>query len=132
MSLEMQDSLIQSIQIIAGERLNNVSFTKSYTGIVQGIDFENNKCQVSFYGDSHECIIPVNLSSFVDVSDIVIVQDIDGKGITRIVQGVISSVNEDKGMFHIYDPETDTIISSVLQLWDEELQMAINVVFELE
>jgi hypothetical protein len=129
-SQDIQNSIIEAIQIVAGERLRNVNFTKSYTGIIKSIDFENNKGIVEIYESEYECIIPHNLTSFVDKDDIVIVQDIDNNRFKYVVQGVISSTNKD--MFHIYDTIEDKIISSVLQLWDEETQQAINVTFELE
>lgn len=132
MSQDIQNSIIESIQILAGETLKNVSFTKSYTGIVKSIDFENRTCMVEIYESESEAIVPHNLASFIDVDDIVIVQDIGNNKFTKVVQGVISSVNAEKGMFHIYDSVTDTIVSSVLQLWDEETQQAINVTFEIE
>lgn len=128
MSLDLQQSLLDSVKIIAGERLKNLNFTKSYTGIIRSIN--GLKCTVEAFGEKLECTIPHNLTSFVGLRDIVIVQDIDNKGITRIVQGVINSL--DKTTFHVYDPSEDRIVSGNLQLWDEELQKPINVVFELE
>jgi hypothetical protein len=126
-NLNAQLSLLETIQTIAGERLKNVNFTKSYTGIVRSID--GLKCSIEYSGDTHECTIPHNLSSFIAKDDVVIVQDIDNKNITRIVQGVISTNGT---VFNIYDPINDVIVSSVLQLWDEELQKSINVLLELE
>lgn len=124
----IQESILSTIELIAGERLKNVNFTKSYTGIVR----ERNglKCIVEIFDSNYECIVPHNLSSFIDIEDIVIVQDIYNNGLKRIVQGVISSLNKD--MFHIYDPIEDRIVSSILQLWDEELQKPINITLELE
>jgi hypothetical protein len=129
-SQDIQNSIIEAIQIIAKERLKNVNFTKSYTGIVKTIDFENNKAMVEIFADNYECIVPHNLSSFIDKDDIVIVQDINNNKFKMVIQGVISSTNKD--MFHIYDPVTDEIISSVLQLWDEDTKEVINVTFEIE
>jgi 2-hydroxy-3-keto-5-methylthiopentenyl-1-phosphate phosphatase len=122
---EIQDSLIESIQIIAREKLKNVNFTKSFVGVVKNIN--GSKCDVEIMGSEYECIIPHILTSFIGKDDIVVVQDIDNT--TRIVQGVISSVNQ--YIFHIYDPIEDRVISSVEQLWDEELRMAIDVVLEI-
>lgn len=128
MNLDVQQSLLETVQIIAGERLKNVNFTKSYTGIVRRIN--GLSCTVEAFGSKLECIIPQNLKNFIDEEDVVIVQDIDNKGMTRIVQGVISSLNP--SIFNIYDPIADVIVSSVLQLWDEELQQPVNVRLELE
>lgn len=126
--MDFQESIIESIRTIAGEKLKNVNFTKSYTGIVRSVDGLN--CIVEIFGSDSECIIPQNLSSFVEKDDIVIIQDIANNRFKRIVQGVISSLNKD--MFHIYDPIEDKIISSIMQLWDEELQEPVDIVFELE
>lgn len=128
MNQDLQQSLFETVQIIAQERLKNVNFTKSYTGIIRSVN--GLKCTVEAFGQKLECTIPHNLASFIGLRDIVIVQDIDNKGITRIVQGVINSL--DKDMFHIYDPIADKIVSGNLQLWDEELQKPIDVIFELE
>jgi hypothetical protein len=127
-SQDIQNSILEAVQTVAGERLKNVNFTKSYTGIVRSID--GTKAIVEVFGSELDCIIPLNLSSFVGKDDIVIVQDIANNSFKRIVQGVISSINKD--MFHIYDPVEDRIVSSVEQLWDEELGMAIDVVLEME
>lgn len=128
MNLEVQQSLLETVQIIAGERLKNVNFTKSFTGVVKSIDGLN--CSVEAFGSTLTCMIPHNLSSFIDLKDVVIVQDIDNKGVTRIVQGVISSLNPD--IFNIYDPVADVIVSSVLRIWDEGLQQPLNFRLELE
>ncbi|MFC9727559.1 hypothetical protein [Bacillus cereus] len=124
----IQQSLLETVQVLAGERLKNVSFTKSFTGIVR--DVKGLRCIVEVLGSDSECIIPYNLASFVDVDDIVILQDIGNNNAQKIVQGVISSIHQD--MFHIYDPVEDRIVSSIEQLWDEELQIPINVVLEIE
>ncbi|EOO44266.1 MULTISPECIES: hypothetical protein [Bacillus] len=125
---DIQQSLLETVQILAGERLKNVNFTKSYTGIVR--DVKGLRCIVEVLGSESECIIPYNLVSFIDVDDIVIVQDIGNNNAQKIVQGVISSLHKD--MFHIYDPIEDRIVSSIEQLWDEELQKPINVILEIE
>lgn len=128
MSMDIQSKLIETIQLITGEKLKNVNFTKSYTGIVRSIKGSN--AIVEIFENELECTIPHNLLSFVDIDDIVIVQDIANNGIKRIIQGVISSLNKD--MFHIYDPVANEIVSSIMQLWDEELQQPIEIVFEME
>jgi hypothetical protein len=128
MDNELQSGLIKTIQLIAQERIKNVNFTKSYTGIV--ISMDGNKAMVEIFGNAYECIIPNNLSNYIEKDDIVVIQDISNNKVKRVVQGVISSLN--KFMFHIYDPVEDKIVSSVLQLWDDELQKPIDVVFELE
>ncbi|HFK1434992.1 TPA: hypothetical protein ACGXNJ_005146 [Bacillus cereus] len=125
---DIQQSLLETVRILAGERLKNVNFTKSYTGIVR--DVKGLRCIVEVLGSESECIIPYNLVSFIDVDDIVIVQDIGNNNAQKIVQGVISSLHKD--MFHIYDPVEDRIISSIEQLWDEELQKPISVILEIE
>jgi len=125
---DIQNSLLETVRILAGERLKNVNFTKSYTGIVR--DVKGLRCVVEVFGSESECIIPHNLVSFVDIDDIVIVQDIGNNNAQKIVQGVISSINQD--MFHIYDDVENRIVSSIEQLWDEELQMPINVILEIE
>ncbi|GAB6253583.1 hypothetical protein BCSAG_49010 [Bacillus cereus] len=124
----VQQSLIESIQILAGERLKNINFTKSFTGIVREVN--GLRAIVEVMGSDSECIIPQNLASFIAKDDIVIVQDISNTKSQKILQGVISSTNRD--MFHIYDPVEDKIVSSIEQLWDEELQQVIDVVFEIE
>lgn len=128
MNQELQNSLIETIKIVAGERLKNVNFTKSYTGLVK--EMYDNVAVVEIFESDYECMIPHNLSSYIEKNDIVIVQDISNNRFKKIVLGVISSLNKD--MFHIYDTTTDTIVSSVLQLWDEDLQKEINIVFEIE
>ncbi|KEK23933.1 hypothetical protein [Bacillus gaemokensis] len=125
---DVQQSLIESIQILAGERLKNINFTKSFTGIV--IEVNGLQAIVEINGSNSDCIIPQNLSSYIGKNDIVIVQDISNTKSQKIVQGVISSTNRD--MFHIYDTVEDRIVSSIEQLWDEELQQEIHVVFEIE
>jgi hypothetical protein len=129
MMQDIQNSIIESIKIIAGERLKNINFTKSFTGMVKDIDLNNLICTVEVNGNNTECIIPHNLANYIWVDDIIIVQDISNNKRQKIVQGVISSKNRD--MFHIYDPDTDTIISSIEQLWDEDLQMVVNVRLEI-
>lgn len=128
MSSDIQNGLIETIQRIAGERLKNLNFTKSYTGIVK--EKYGQRCVVEIFDSQYECIIPHNLANFININDIVIVQDIVNNRIKRIIQGVISSLNKD--IFHIYDPIENKIVSSLLQLWDEELQIALDVVFEIE
>jgi hypothetical protein len=125
--IDIQNSLIESIKIIAGEKLSNVNFTKSFTGVVKEVN--GLLCTVEILGSNSECIIPHNLASFINKDDIVVVQDISNTNGQKIVQGVISSINPD--IFHIYDPVEDKIVSSAEQLWDEELQMAIDVVLEI-
>lgn len=125
---DIQQSLIESIQTLAGERLKNVNFTKSFTGIVKEVN--GLQAIIEINGSNSECIIPQNLASYIWKDDIVIVQDISNTKSQKIVQGVISSTNKD--MFHIYDTVEDKIVSSIEQLWDEELQKEIHVVFEIE
>lgn len=128
MSREIQNSIIEAVQTVAGERIRNVNFTKSYTGVVRSIS--GLEAIVEVLGSDSECIIPHNLASFVGQGDIVIVQDIINGNIQKIIQGVISSIN--KNMFHIYDSVEDRVVSSVEQLWDEGLGEAIDIVFEME
>jgi hypothetical protein len=130
MSLDIQGNIIETIKIIAGEKLKNVNFTKSYTGIIRSISEDRKRAMVDIFGSELECVIPHNLAWLVDIEDIIIVQDIANNKVKRIVQGVINSLN--KVMFHIYDPIEDRIVSSVLQLWDEETQMPIEAMLELE
>lgn len=129
MDNNVQNSLISTIQTVAGEQIRNINFTKSFTGIVKKID--GLSCVVEIFGSDSDCIIPHNLLPFIDKDDIVIIQDIANNGIKRIVQGVISSLHKD--MFHIYDPIENRIVSSVMRLWDEETNQPIdNIVFEIE
>jgi tRNA 2-selenouridine synthase SelU len=129
MNWTTEEGIIESIRTIAGERLRNVNFTKSFTGIVK--DIQGLKAIVEINGSDSECIIPHNLRSYIEQDDIVIVQDVFNNMVKRIIQGTISSTR--KNMFHIYDPTTDTIVSSVLQLWDEETNQVVgNVIFEIE
>ena len=125
---ELQSSLIETIKLVAGERLKNVNFTKSYTGIAKSVDLENLIAVVEIGGTESECIIPYNLRNYIWTDDIVIVQDIANNNRQKIVQGTVATQNGD--MFHIYDPVADVIVSSVEQLWDEELQMVVNVTLE--
>jgi hypothetical protein len=125
--IDFQQSILEAIQTIAGERIKNVSFTRSYTGVVKSID--GLMCIVDYNGNDQECIIPHNLQNFVGKDDLVIIQDITNDNITRIIQGVIDSNGT---IFNIYDPIDDVIVSSVLQLWDEDLQKPIDAILELE
>lgn len=128
MSLDVQNSLIQAIQIMAGEKLKNVNFTKSYTGVVRSVN--GSTATVEILGTNSECIIPMNLASYIDKDDVVIVQDINNSNAQKIIQGVIASTQQ--WMFHIYDPVEDKIVSSVLQLWDEDTGRPVDIVFEME
>lgn len=130
MNQEIQNSILEAVKILATEKLKSINFTKSYTGIVKSIDFDKLTCVVEALGSEGECTIPHNLANFIDKDDIVIIQDINNDNKQKIVQGVVASTNTE--MFHIYDPSTDTIVSSVMDLWDEETQQVINVTFELE
>lgn len=130
MKRDLQNSLIETVQILAGERLKNVNFTKSFTGVVKSIDIESLRCIVEIDGHDSECIVPHNLLNYIWKDDVVIIQDIANNNAQKIVQGVIPSSNS-QDMFHIFDPVEDRIVSSIEQLWDEELQQEVFVQFEM-
>lgn len=131
MKRDLQNSLIETVQILAGERLKNVNFTKSFTGLVKSIDIKSLRCIVEIDGHDSECIVPHNLLNYIWKDDIVIIQDIANNNAQKIVQGVIPAYDGSQNMFHIYDDVEDRIVSSIEQLWDEELQQEIFVQFEM-
>lgn len=128
--MDIQNNIIEAIQILAGNSLSNISFTKSFSGRVNKIDKKS--CTVEAYGEEYECIIPSNLVGHIITNDVVIVQDLYNNNSRRLIQGVISS-QEDSVKFHIYDPVENVVISNILQLWDEELgEEVFGIEFEVE
>ncbi len=126
--IDIQDSLIKSIQLLAGDKINSLNFTKSFSGRV--VKIEETSCLVDAHGQSYDCIIPTNLLNHVSVEEIVVVQDLQGNNQRRIVQGVISSLGSE---IHVYDPIQDEIISSKLSLWNEGSgEEVFGIVLEIE
>src|SRR5699024_542639 len=117
------------IETLVESSMSKVNFTKSFTGqakdVIRG---EDNKCIVSAFENIYNCILPVSLVPYVAVGDLVIVQEIS-KGV-RIIQGSISNVLG--GQIHVYDPQTDTIISSVLDVYDEDNGRIVSTILDIE
>lgn len=131
MKKEFQDNLIDTIQIIAGEKLKNISFTKSFSGVVKEIN--GKLCTIEAYEQLYECIIPESIINHVTIGEVAIVQDIFNNNSKRIIQGVITGKTIDGIEFHVYDPVENKIVSSVLQLYDESLGNDISgIIFDIE
>lgn len=126
--MDIQDSLIRSIQLLAGDKINNLNFTKSFSGKIVQID--ETSCLVEAHGQLYRCTIPTNLLNHVSVDEIAVIQDLHGNNQRMIVQGVISSSGSE---LHVYDPIEDRIISSKLQLWNEDSGEEMSgIVLEIE
>lgn len=122
--MNIQDFLIEATKSIAREKIDKTQFTKSYIGTVLRI-LEDGECFVEINGVEQKCFIPLNMKHFVSSSDVVVVQDLFNDKTRRIVHGVVRGNSN----IHIYNIITDTVVSSVLQIWNEDTGVASSTTF---
>jgi len=130
--MDIQDFLIEATKRIASEKINKTQFTKSFIGTVSQI-FEDGNCLIEISGVDLKCFIPLNMRHLVTVKDIVVVQDLFNDRTQRIVHGVVKgSGNGGDGNntnIHIYNIDTNTVVSSVMQVWNEDTKKEVSTTF---
>ncbi|HDR7263660.1 hypothetical protein [Bacillus sp. CH_203] len=84
MNKNVQESLIEAIDIIVGEKLNKTNYTSSHVGKVKKVNgFE---CVVEIYGSDKDCKLLEHLHTQIKTGDIVVVQDLYNDNTSRFVQ----------------------------------------------
>ena len=131
--MNIQDFLIEATKRIASEKIDKTQFTKSFIGKVNEI-FEDGSCLIEIDGVDSKCFIPVNMRHLVAVTDVVVVQDLFNDRTQRIVHGVVKGSGNGGGVgectnIHIYNIDTNTVVSSVLQVWNDDTQKVVSTTF---
>jgi hypothetical protein len=84
---DLQDSLIDTIQILVDEVIKKTPYTSSQIGKVKAINGFD--CIVEIYGSDTECKLLEHLQTSIKVGDIVIVQDLFNSNVKRFIQAKI-------------------------------------------
>ncbi|PEF30300.1 hypothetical protein CON39_11540 [Bacillus thuringiensis] len=84
MNKNVQESLIEAIDIIIGEKLNKTTYTSSHVGRVKEINGFD--CVVELYGSDRNCKLLEHLHTQIKTGDIVVVQDLYNDNTSRFVQ----------------------------------------------
>lgn len=92
MDKDLQKSLIDTIQILVDEMVKQTNYTSSQIGLVKEINGFD--CIVEIHGSDTECKLAEHLQSFINVNDVVIVQDLYNN---RVKKFIVSKVGEVTG-----------------------------------
>ncbi|KEK23934.1 hypothetical protein [Bacillus gaemokensis] len=84
MKKSVQDSLLEAIDIIVGEKLSKTSYTSSHVGKVKKVNGFD--CTVEVYGSDTECKLLEHMHTQIKVGDIVVVQDLYNDNTHKFVQ----------------------------------------------
>ena len=89
MDKNLQNSLIESIQILVDEAIKNTAYTSSFIGRVTNIS--GLEATVEIYGVEQTCKLMEHLQNSVSIGDIVVVQDLYNDKTKKFVQSKIGS-----------------------------------------
>ena len=110
----IQNSLLQAIDTVVAQRLSNAEKTVSRIGIVKkvlGFDAE-----VDIQGELSTCTLPEHLHDWIDVDDIVVVQDLYGNNSNKVITGKTGTTRADS--FVIFDESINKSVSGVERIHD--------------
>lgn len=115
--LDIQKGIIEAIKTVVESELGSSTTTSSKIGYVvenpSGYD-----CIVAIGGQNYSCQIPEHLHSWVQKDDVVIIQDLYGDGVKRVVTGKTGSRNSAPSLV-FYDEEKERNVSGVDIIVDE-------------
>lgn len=110
----IQNSLLKAIDTIVEQRVLNSEKTVSRIGIVKTVlGFD---AQVDIQGELSTCVLPEHLHSWIDVDDIVVVQDLYGNNSNKVITGKTGTTRSDS--FVILDESSGKFISGVERIHD--------------
>lgn len=128
MDANLQNSLIDAINIIVKENINQTKYTSSNVGLVKSV--KGFDCIVEMQDSEVSCTLMEHLHDWVDVDDIVIVQDLYNNNIKRAVIGKVGTSRPVS--LTIFDDNKGKSVSGVEHLYDQSEDEKVNVVLDLE
>ncbi|MDY7043701.1 hypothetical protein RVS70_05730 [Virgibacillus sp. M23] len=128
MDKSLQDSILKSIDILVKENIKNTKYTASNVGLVKSIaGFD---CTVEIQGVELSCILFEHLHDWIQVDDIVIVQDLYNDSSKKTIVGKIGTSRPTS--FTIFDTEKGRSISGVEQVYDTSNNEVVDAVLDIE
>lgn len=127
-STNLQNSLINAINILVKESINQTKFTSSNIGLVKFV--KGFDCTVEIQGDEISCTLMEHLHDWIDVDDIVIVQDLYNNNIKKAVIGKVGTTRPIS--FTIFDENKGKSVSGVEHLYDKSTDEKVDIVLDLE
>lgn len=128
MDKNVQDSILQAINILVKENINQAKYTSSDMGIVKSV--KGFECVVEVQGNDLTCVLMEHLHDWIQVDDIVIIQDLYNNNTKKAVIGKVGTSRPTS--FTVEDTETNKGVSGVEQLYDESTGKEVDVVLEVE
>ncbi len=128
MDKSIQDSLIDAIDILVKERVNSTKYTASNLGLVRSV--KGFDCSVEVQGNVLSCVLMEHLHDWVQVDDIVIVQDLYNDNTKKAVIGKVGTSRPTS--FTVYDDAKGKAVSGVEELYDESTGESVDVILEME
>ena len=135
--MNIQDFIIEATKSISHEVLKRNKFTISQIGRVININSKSRVTIVEINGLEVKCILPINMARYVTHGDIVVVQDLHNNGAYMVIHGVIKGSGNNTGgggntIIHIYDTVSNTVVSSVMQVWNVATNSVVSATFKVE
>ena len=128
MDTDVQNSILNAIDIMVKQGVSNIKLTSSTVGLVKKVSgFE---CVVEIANSEYKCVLMEHLHDWIDVDDIVIIQDLYNDNTKKAVIGKIGTTRTTS--FTIYDTQKQKSISGVDALFDEETGTRLDVDLEIE
>lgn len=128
MDKNLQDSLLEAINILVREQVKSTKYTASNYGIVKSV--KGFDCIVDIQGNELKCVLMEHLHDWIQVDDIVIVQDLYNDNTKKAVIGKVGTSRPTS--FTIYDSNKEKAVSGVEELYDESTGEFIDVILEVE
>lgn len=114
MSESIQNSLLRAIDTIVEQRVESSEKTISKIGIVRSV--KGFDAEVEIQGALSTCVLPEHLHDWIDVDDIVVVQDLYGNNSNKVITGKTGTTRADS--FTIFDEGTNKSVSGVERIYD--------------
>lgn len=128
MDKNIQNSLLEAIDILVKQQVNDTKYTSSNYGkvlAVKGFD-----CVVEMQGNELKCVLMEHLHDWIQVDDIVIIQDLYNDNTKKAVIGKVGTSRPTS--FTIYDESKGKAVSGVEELQDEDTGEFVDVILEIE
>jgi hypothetical protein len=125
---DIQESILEAISILVKENINHTPYTSSNIGKVKSVKAFD--CVVEIHGNDVECVLMEHLHDWIQVDDIVIVQDLYNDNTKKAVMGKVGTSRPTS--FTIYDEDKGKSVSGVEELIDDETGEFVDVILEVE
>lgn len=128
MEQDIQKSILDAINILVKDKVDKAKYTSSNLGIVKSV--KGFDCVVDVQGNELSCVLMEHLHDWIQVDDIVIVQDLYNDNTKKAVIGKIGTSRPTS--FTIEDSSIKKGVSGVEQLYDESTGKEVDVILEVD